>query len=260
MRLFICVLVGTTSVAYAQHHHGMEHHHAEGEGEAEADRSAFGADVALVAASFETMTYVGNYQGVIPALRWAYARFGVGANVSMYRLEKNGAAVWGAGDAMVHGQVTLVGGEHAQAGIVAGVSAPLGNETSGLSMGHVMLMPAAFGSWTSGRITLAGTAGYGRSLGNMSGHDHGLWPLVEPMNMSEVSWSAGGDYAIVPNVRAGLRASGGIPVLEPGRNRVVGAARVAWRTGPVENAAELQAGLAGDPFTVRGVVSTALSF
>lgn len=255
-RLTIAALVATTSVSYAEHHHGMEHHHGEGD----EDRSSFGADVSLVAASFETMSYVGNYQGVIPALRWASARFGAGANVSMYRLEKNGAAVWGAGDVMIHGQVTLVGNMHAQAGIVAGVSAPLGNETSGLSMGHVMIMPSAFGSWTSGRVTLAGTAGYGRALGEMSGHDHGPWPLVEPMNMSEVMWSAGGDYAIVPAVRAGLRASGGIPLVDAGDNRIVGTARVAWRTGPVENAAELQAGLAGDPFTVRGVVSTALSF
>ncbi|MCV4726259.1 hypothetical protein OFD51_35015, partial [Escherichia coli] len=78
-----------------------------------------------------------------PALRWANQRFGVGASVSMYRLEKNGAAVWGAGDVMVHGQAMLVGNDQAQAGIVAGVSAPLGNATAGLSMGHVMIMPAA---------------------------------------------------------------------------------------------------------------------
>lgn len=260
VRMSICALLAATPAVHAEHHHAMEHHHGEGDA-AGADPSAFGADVSLVAASFETMTYVGNYQGVIPALRWANDRFGVGANASMYRLEKNGAAVWGAGDVMVHGQVTLVGDDRAQAGIVAGVSAPLNNGTSGLSMGHAMIMPAAFGSWTHGRVTLAGTAGYSRALvADMGEHDHGPWPLVEPMNMAEVSWSAGGDYAIVPNVRAGLRASGGIPLVDTGHNRIVGAARVGWRTGRVENAAELQAGLAGDPFTVRGVVSTALSF
>ncbi len=253
-------LAGLTSVASAEHHHAMEHHHGDGDGTAETDRSAFGADVSLVAAAFETMAYVGNYQGVIPAFRWSNERFGVGASASMYRLEKNGAAVWGAGDAMVHGQVTLAGNEHAQAGLVAGVAVPLGNSTSGLSMGHVMIMPAAFGSWTRGRVALAATAGYGRALGDMSGHDHGPWPLVDPMNMEEVSWSAGGDYAITPAVRAGLRASGGIPLVDTGHNRVIGAARVGWRNGRVESGAELQAGLAGDPFTVRGVVSTALSF
>lgn len=261
VRLSICALLAATSVARAEHHHAMEHHH--GEEEADVETSAFGADVALVAAGFETAEYVGNYQGVIPTLRWANERFGVGANVSLYRLEKNGAAVWGAGDAMVHGQVTLAGNDRAQAGIVAGVSAPLNNGTSGLSMGHVMIMPAAFGSWTHGRVTFAGTAGYSRALVDMSeqnGHDHGPWPLVEPMNMVEVSWSAGGDYAITRDVRAGLRASGGVPLVDTGHNRVVAAARVGWRTGRVESAAELDAGLVGDPTTVRGVVSTALSF
>ena len=254
-RIAAIALLGVTSVARAEHQHAMEHHD-----EADADRSAFGADVSVVAAAFDTMSYVGNYQGVIPALRWANARFGAGASVSMYRLEKNGASVFGAGDFMVHGQVTIVGNASAQAGIVAGVSAPLGDAMSGLSMGHVMVMPAAFGSWASGRVTVAGTAGYSRALGGMSDHDHGPWPLVEPMNMAELSWSAGGDYAIGKNVRAGARASGGVPLVDTGHNRIVGALRVGWRTGRVESGAELQAGLAGDPFTIRGVVSTALSF
>lgn len=262
-RIAAIALLGATSVARAEHHHAMEHeHHGDGEhvGDDDAARSAFGADVSFVAAAFDTMSYVGNYQGVIPALRWANSRFGVGANASIYRLEKNNAAVWGAGDAMVHGQVTIVGTASAQAGVVAMVSAPLGNATSGLSMGHVMIMPAAFGAWTSGRVSLAATAGYSRALGDMSGHDHGPWPLVEPMNMAEVSWSAGGDYAIRKNVSVGARASGGVPLVDTGHNRIVGALHVGWRTGRVESGAELQAGLAGDPFTIRGVVSTALSF
>ena len=44
----------------------MEH---EQHGDGEAAPSAFGADVSVVAAAFDTMSYVGNYQGVIPALQ-----------------------------------------------------------------------------------------------------------------------------------------------------------------------------------------------
>jgi hypothetical protein len=41
---------------------------------------------------------------------------------------------------------------------------------------------------------------------------------------------------------------------------VIGAARAAWGNARVESAAELQVGLAGDPFTVRGIIETALRF
>jgi hypothetical protein len=92
------------------------------------------------------------------------------------------------------------------------------------------------------------------------GHDHGPWPLVDPMLMSEVSWSAGADVAWTPAMSAGVHVGGGIPAGAAGDNRVTAGARFAWHAGRVESAAEIQAGLAGDPFTVRGVVSTALSF
>jgi hypothetical protein len=41
---------------------------------------------------------------------------------------------------------------------------------------------------------------------------------------------------------------------------VIGAGRVAWGTPRVSTAFELQLGIAGDPFTIRGVVDTALRF
>jgi hypothetical protein len=45
-----------------------------------------------------------------------------------------------------------------------------------------------------------------------------------------------------------------------GVERVIGALRVAWGEGRVDTAIEVQAGLAGDPFTVRGVLQTSLRF
>jgi hypothetical protein len=86
-----------------------------------------------------------------------------------------------------------------------------------------------------------------------------MWPIVEPMNMQELTWSASGEYAIAKTVRAGARFSGGVPIGN-GDLRVVGAVRAAWTSGAFTTAAELQAGIAGDPFNLRGVVSTALSF
>jgi hypothetical protein len=81
------------------------------------------------------------------------------------------------------------------------------------------------------------------------------------MNMSELTWMASGDHALTSELHVGARMSGGIPVGNlVGHTRVVGAFRVAFGHGRLETAAEVQAGIAGDPFTVRGVVETALRF
>ncbi|HEY5952350.1 MAG TPA: hypothetical protein VIV40_42925 [Kofleriaceae bacterium] len=249
MRLWIgSVLLLSAGSARADHVHTVEH----------ADH-AFGAGVSMLAAAFDTTLYVGNYQGVVPSLHWSNDRFAAGASVALYRLERNGASVYGFGDIVVHGQATLVGDHDLHAGVIVAASAPIGDELRGMGMGHPMVMPAAFGVWTLDRVGLSATAGYSRALGANAEHDHGMWPLVEPMNMVELTWSAGGAYAVTPHVQAGARFSGGYPIGN-GDNRVVGALRVGYASGRYATAAELQAGLAGDPFTVRGVVSTALSF
>jgi hypothetical protein len=60
-------------------------------------------------------------------------------------------------------------------------------------------------------------------------------------------------------VRVGARAAGGIPI-GAGAMRMIGAGRVAWGTPRITTGVELQLGVAGDPFTLRGVVDTALRF
>jgi hypothetical protein len=252
VRIAVCVLAGT-NLAWAQHHHDMERHDGGG------DHSVFGAGVGLVAGSFDTTIFAGNYQGVLPNLQWAYSRFGLAVSGAMYRLEENGATFYGIGDLLVHGQVGIARNEHGSVGLLAGMSAPIGDEQHGMGMGHMMVMPAAYGTWAIDRLSLTATAGYSRAIGAMH-HDHGPWPLVEPMLASELSWSAGADLLAASNVRTGARVSGGVPIDAMGGTRAIGALRVVWHAGRVDSAAEIQAGLAGDPFTVRGVVSTALSF
>ena len=135
-----------------------------------------------------------------------------GASAALYRLEKNGAPVHGFGDIVVHGQATVVGDHHARAGVIAAISAPVGSEQRGLGMGHAMAMPALFGAAHLDRISLAVTAGYSRALAGSSDHDHGMWPLVEPMNPSELTWSAASEIAITDQVQGGVRLSGGVPI------------------------------------------------
>jgi hypothetical protein len=252
MRTAIAIaIVLACAPAYAQHDHGGHEH-------IDAARP-FAATVALVAASFDTMLYLGNYEGVIPSVSWTNGRFSASVTGSAYRVEKNGAVFYGAGDAGVHGAARIVGRGSADAGVALAASVPTGNEPHGMGMGHPMLMPAVFGEWSTSRVHLGGSVGYSRAIGGGSHEGHGAWPIVAPMSVSEVSWSAGADVLFGSAVTAGARGAGGIP-LGSGDVRAMVAGRVAWQASRVETAFELQAGVAGDPFTVRGVVSTALSF
>ncbi len=249
MRLWIAGVLLCASTAHADHGHGANH----------GGPSGFGAGVSMVAASFDTMLYTGNYQGIVPSLTWSNERFGLGTTVPFYRLEKNGAELYGVGDIVVHGHVTLYAHHPVHAGIVAALSVPVGNGSRGIGMGHPMLMPALFGTWMHGRFSATATAGYSRAIAGDTDHDHGMWPIVEPMNVSEVTWSAGGDYMITHAVTAGLHLSGGVPVGN-GDHRLISAARVAWGHGRLSTGGELQVGLVGDPFNLRAVISTALTF
>jgi hypothetical protein len=249
-----CAVLGLSAPEALADHHGMAMHDGGG-------GSTVATSVSLLAAAFATPDFEGDYEGVIPAVTWSSPHWAAGANVPMYRLQENGREDFGLGDIVVHGQGTFIDAGNVHAGGLLAVSAPTGNGQTGFGMGHPMAMPALWGAWSLESVTLAGSAGFSRALvDEMSHHDHGPWPLVEPMNMSEISWSASGDLALSPSTHAGARLSGGVPVGAPGHDRIVGSVRLAWGAGRVDTAAEIQAGLAGDPFTVRGVLETALHF
>jgi hypothetical protein len=110
-------------------------------------------------------------------------------------------------------------------------------------------------------VTVAASAGYARALNAPDGahHDHGSGPLVEPMSLEELTWSAGADLDIGRGIRLGASAQGAMP-MGSSPDRAFGAGHVAWGTPRIETKAELQVGIMGDPFTVRGVVETALRF
>jgi hypothetical protein len=242
------------AIAQADHQHGMV------AGAVERG-SSFSAALSLVAAEFDTMEYGGDYQGLVPAVRWTHGQFAASANLGMYRLIKNGLEKMGVGDVVVHGQAALLERGKASAGVAAAVSAPTGDNQAGLGMGHPMVMPAAFARWASEDVSVDGSVGYGRAIGNdTSGHhSHGAWPLVEPMNLQEVTFTASGELALAKQLRAGGRFSGAVPIGD-GTARMIGGVRVLWTEGRVDTAFEIQAGIAGDPFTVRGVLETALRF
>lgn len=257
-RIGVAALVGVfapqgAGVARADHEMTMaEHHHS---------TSEISVGVSVEAAEFDTMFYVGSYQGITPSLGWMHGRFGAVATVGLYHLTENGLSLYGLGDAMAAGHATVVATEALQAGVALHAMIPTGSEPDGLGMGHVMAMPSAWATWSAQPLRAMASVGYGRGVTVLGGghHDHGPAPLVDPRNMQELTWSAGGDLEVGHGVQVGGRALGGIPI-GAGRTRLIGGGRVAWGTPRVSTAFELQLGVAGDPFTVRGVVETSLRF
>lgn len=248
----IAIATAVPSVAHAQHDHGaVEHTH----------HATWSASAALVAARFSTPSFVGDYQGIAPAVHWTSMRFAASIGAPLYRITKNGATDYGPGDIVGSGQLVLFGAHARAAGLALAVSAPTGSERDRLGMGHVMVMPAAWASYGIGDAVVAASFGYGRALGAGGGHaDHGGGPLVDPMNFSELTWSATGDLRLARTLSAGVKLVGAVALDDAGKDRVTGGARVTWGTGRVQTTAELQGGFVGDPFEVRGVLASLVRF
>lgn len=235
-------------------------HHAMSEHEDDEPRSQLSVSAAVQAASFSMTTFEGDYQGIIPAVGWSYGRFGAAASLGFYHITENGLSAYGIGDLMLGGHAGLVARGGVRGGVGVHAMLPTGLERRGLGMGHAMVMPSLWAAWHAERATVSATAGYARALASLGGdHDHGLIPLVDPMNMHEMTWSAEVDVALGRGLRAAGRALGGIPI-GTGRQRAVAAGRLGWGNARVSTSLELQLGIAGDPFTVRGIVDTALRF
>lgn len=237
--------------ALAQHHHAAPTGSGEG----------LSASLGIQAAGFDTMRYTGTYQAVIPALGWSGGGFAASATLGLYHIDENGRRLYGAGDLALRGQATLVTREPVTAGVALHASLPTGVQRDGLGMGHVMVMPSLWGSARLGAVSLDASAGYGRALVALGGahHDHGAWPLVDPMAMQELTWSAGAAVALGACTGSCVRVGAGLAGAQPfgvamTAPRVAATARLAWSTARAGTALEASAGLAGDPFTVRGMV------
>lgn len=241
----------------AEHHGtllGAHHRHAHG--------ASYTASLGLIAATYDARLFTGDYQGVVAGVRWARGRFGAAVTVPAYRLQKNGKVVDGVGDVMAHGHLTLVTRGAAAAGVMAMVSVPTGDDMAGLGMGHVMVMPELWAAWASPAFAIVGSIGYSRALGGASAHaEHGggMWPLVDPMNASEVPFGATAMLALASQLGVGARVAGALPAGD-GDARLYGGPRLVWSEGRVDTSAEILGGMVGDPFDLRGVVEIAVRF
>jgi hypothetical protein len=223
--------------------------------------SALSAGISIEAARFDNVSYLGSHQGVTPSVSWTSSRFGVAAALGMYHLTKNGLSAYGIGDAMFTGHAAIITAGALDAGVALHMMVPTGSELKGFGMGHAMAMPSAWAAWQIRPVVINASLGYSRALVDLGGaeHNHGPAPLVDPMNMQELTWSGGAEVDAVGRIRIGGRVLGAMPI-GTGTDRLIGAGRIAGGTPRLSTSFEVQLGIVGDPFTVRGVVETALRF
>lgn len=268
LALALAIVAGAAAPSRADHDHSHAHGgHAghgspSGSGDPDGDASGFGASVGVRAAGYDARLYTGDYQGASVGAQWSRGRYAAAASLGYYRLQKNGKRVHGVGDAMVHGVAALWTERAVAAGVALGLSLPTGDDRAGFGMGHAMVMPSLWTRWTIGRFAVGGAAGYCRGIGGGSLHaEHGggAWPLVDPMNFEELTGGVFGELELAGGLRAGA-SIGGALALDGGDHRAIAGPRIAWTTGRFTTTAELSAGLAGDPFTFRGSIDTAVRF
>lgn len=216
----------------------------------------------VLAGTYRNPLYEGDYRGAVLGARGSYGRFGLAVSLPAYHLVRNGAAIDGIGDLMLHAHAALVERGAFAAGAMMMASAPTGDGVRGLGMGHVMLMPEVWATWIPSRFAFAVAAGYGHAIGGASAHaEHGggMWPLVEPMNASEITFSGTGMIALRRGLGIGARGYGAAAIGE-GDTRLAAGGRLVWAAGRVRTTAEIMAGMVGEPFGVRGMVETSIHF
>jgi hypothetical protein len=219
------------------------------------------ARVAVIAATYRSPLFEGAYQGTELGASVARGRFAGGASLTGYHLVRNGLGTDGLGDVMLHAHAQLAARGRLAGGAMLMTSLPTGDADRGFGMGHVMVMPELWGTWTSRAVSASLAAGYGHAIGGAAAHaahgGGGGWPLVAPMNAREVT--LGGDvmYVLAPALGVGVGVDAAAPVGD-GVARLAAGGRVVWTAGRVVTTAEVAGGVVGDPFGLRAVIGAAI--
>jgi hypothetical protein len=79
------------------------------------------------------------------------------------------------------------------------------------------------------------------------------------MNLQELMWHVGLMSPLAKALALRAAVGGGVPIGE-GRDRIVAGFGATWVEGSVATSFTIEAGLAGDPFILRGLLESAVRF
>ncbi len=252
-----CLATVTATPARGQHAHHGDHHAAPGM--VPADEPPFEVGLSAIGGRFDQAFYAGDYVGAGLAVSWRRGPLTLHAALAAYHLRRNGAAERGIGDHALGVDALIVQAGAVRGGVTLSATLPTGDARAGLGMGHPMLMPTLWAERAGARTSLGVSLGWCGAVGGDRAHDHGAWPLVEPMCSSELMAEAHGDLALGGPLHAVGRMMLAVP-LQGDATRLVATIGAGWHRPRTDTGLELQAGLAGDPFTLRALLTSALRF
>jgi hypothetical protein len=210
-------------------------------------------------AGFETTLYEGHYQGLFAGVLAGSETVSAEASLPFYRIMRNGLTSYGAGDLALGARAKLFGygGDRGATGLFVAGTLPTGDPERDLGMGHVMIMPGAWGRASLRPVVFFAELAYGAALGTQGAghHEHhaaGQTPIVNPMNSSELEplVAVAVDVAGPFRVRGG--AYGGFPVgSSDGASRMAAFVAVEIARGSFGASVQGELPLVGDPFTSR---------
>ena len=268
----LAAMLAAPRLASAQHHHhhhdaaphdaGGEHHHHDHP----APRPwALAASVSALAGAADLLGEPRDYQGLGVGVNAAWGRVSGHAMLAAYRVDGEGVGV---GDAMVGAAVDLLPASAPfQLGLTGMAMLPTGDADAGRGMGHVMIGAGAWLRAARGRGAIAIAAQWARAHGDgaeHAAHQHGGqdgWPLVDPMNPSEVVVDAAATARLVPGrLRAGAAVTWATPVELDGEVRVIVAGLLGVEHGRCAVDVRLGAPVVGDPYVARGTIELGYRF
>lgn len=212
-----------------------------------------------VLGNFSTGTTVGEYQGMFAAASVSHPWFTAEAALPVYRIAQTGSHAYGFGDLALSARGHLYRSQDGEfiAGPELAATLPTGDADASLGMGHVMLMPGAFLAWQAGPVSLIAQLAYGRALAGSSHQHHhmGPEPIVNPMNMSELTHAIGASVGLRPNLRVTGRWMGAVTLFDHGgAPREIVAPGLQLIMGAFDASLEVQVPIVGNPFTTRTVI------
>ena len=263
-----CFTVGLFAGIVSWRNSGVAHaEHCELHELAVAPRSGYQVSVGWETARYRNSRYEGQFEGTSVAMGFRYQGFLITGKVPAYRLVRNGLPTEGMGDATLamEQRVFSSADGHNALGARMALSIPTGAQSQDLGMGHSMVMPGVWARFQWQRLHGHLGLDFARAMGTTDsqhgGHNMSYFPIVQPMNMSELSATGLLELEMLGKMAIRTRLVSARPVASGnGTPRSIAGLGVGFTGEALSTYLEWQTPIEGTPFQSRMMGGLTISF
>ncbi|HPH64530.1 MAG TPA: transporter [Kofleriaceae bacterium] len=206
----------------------------------------------------------GGLVGTTPQVGYQRGRYAAQVGLPMYRTAV-GAAELGIGDLSIEALANVWRNQRWATAVAVVMTAPTGDSSKSMGMGHWMAMSSAALSLRTGPVTATAMIGGGKAVGAAASehhHHHSKtgFPLVNPMNQFEANAMLRLTLATGSAVRPEAMASIALPLDDMGVTRSVVGLGFDFNQGPWRLHPSVQVGIVGKPFYARTTFDVGYAF